>query len=154
MKTTSTQIAKNLGVTTAQVRAGLLRNAKSMRGYSDADLKRMGKTRAEVNAIADDYEKRGNPLAELQAMIAGTVAAFADKKMRAEAMQAIQWRLRGPNGEFVGLGGLHGLQCSFVPESAAFVFDGRDNEKMKLATYEAALGELTVEILPQILCAS
>lgn len=32
----------------------------------------------------------------------------------------------------------------------AELFDGRDNEAMKLATYERALGPLTVEIIPQL----
>jgi len=61
-------------------------------------------------------------------------------------MAAIKWRLRGPVGQFVGLGS--GLKCAFVAESNAMIFDGRDNEEMKLATYQAELGNLTVEILP------
>ena len=88
-----------------------------------------------------------NKLAELKQMIAGTVAAYPDKKQCWKAMQAIQWRLRGPNGEYVGL--TKKLACAFVPEADAFVFDGRDNEDMKMATYQAALGELTIEIIPQ-----
>lgn len=80
-------------------------------------------------------------------MIQGTVAAHGGpSKASWKAMAAIKWRLRGPVGQYVGLG--HGFRCAFVPESKAMVFDGRDNEEMKLATYEAELGELTVEILP------
>lgn len=51
-------IAKALGVTVEQARAGLTRNADAMRAYTDKDLKRMKKTRAEVNTMADDYERR------------------------------------------------------------------------------------------------
>jgi len=35
------------------------------------------------------------------------------------------------------------------PESKALVFDGRDNEELKLCVYQAMLGQLTIEILPQ-----
>lgn len=38
--------------------------------------------------------------------------------------------------------------------SKAVVFDGRDNEEMKLGYYGARLGvKLDVEIIPQIVCA-
>lgn len=86
-------------------------------------------------------------LSELKDMIAGTVTAYPDPKKRWKAMRAIQWRLRGLHGEFVGM---DNLACAFVPESRALVFDGRDNEDLKLVFYQAALGDLTVEILPQI----
>lgn len=85
---------------------------------------------------------------ELSAMINGTVAAYPDNKRLIPALKAIQWRLHGPNGEYVGLN--RTLDCAFVPESAAFIFDGRDNEAMKLAIYQAALGPLTIEIIPQL----
>lgn len=92
-----------------------------------------------------------NKLTEIQAMIAGVLNAFPDtgkvNRRRTNALKACQWRLRGPNGEFVGL---RHMACSFVPEASSFVFDGRDNEAMKLATYERALGPLTVEIIPQL----
>jgi len=92
-----------------------------------------------------------NKLSELQAMIRGTIDAHQVNRNRQRALRAIQWRLRGPNGEFVGLGVLSdGLPCIFCPESSAMVFDGRDNETIKLATYERALGPLTVEIIPQL----
>lgn len=41
-----------------QARALMLRNAAAMRLYTDKDLKRAGKTRAQMNAIADNYEAR------------------------------------------------------------------------------------------------
>lgn len=79
-------------------------------------------------------------------MIQGTLRANKDRQ---RALKAIQWRLRGPRGEFVGL--YVGLGCGFVPEENAIVFDGRDNEQQKLRTYQSALGNrLTVEILPQV----
>ncbi len=90
-----------------------------------------------------------NPkLSQIKAMIQGAIAAHKDdvKQLR-KAMKACQWRLRGPNGEFVGL---KSLRCAFVPESEAFVFDGRDNEEAKLRMYEITLGSLTVEIIPQV----
>ncbi len=100
-----------------------------------------------------------NPkLKELQAQIAGVLTAFpigqtkdAAYRLRVKALKACMWRLRGPNGEFVGLGPLmEGLKCRFVPEAQGLIFDGRDNEERKLKTYEAALGPLVVEIIPQI----
>ena len=89
---------------------------------------------------------KSNPLSELQAMIHGTVMAHTGKD-RQKALKAIQWRFRGPNGEYVGLN--KQLACSFVPEPQALIFDGRDNERMKLDCYQSALGPLTIEILPQ-----
>jgi hypothetical protein len=89
-------------------------------------------------------------LSELQLMIQGTLDAYQGEPMRAErlrALKAIQWRLRGPHGEFVGVNGFFGV--AFVPENDALIFDGRDNEARKLAMYEAILGQLTIEILPQ-----
>lgn len=89
-----------------------------------------------------------NPkLSELQLMIQGTLDAYEDRRARLDALKAIQWRLRGPHGEFVGVNGFFGV--AFVPENDALIFDGRDNEARKLATYEAVLGQLTIEILPQ-----
>ena len=83
-------------------------------------------------------------LSELQAMIRGTVAATSPSE-RKNALKSIQWRLRGPHGEFVGLN--NSLACVFVPEAQAEIFDGRDNELMKLRIYEFALGPLAIEIL-------
>lgn len=81
-------------------------------------------------------------------MIAGTRAVFAsDKNLILKSMKAIQWRLRGSNGEFVGLSG---MRCSFVAEKDAIIFDARDNETIKTQTYSRALGALTIEILQQI----
>lgn len=97
--------------------------------------------------MAGAVNAKSNPLEELQTMIRGTIEAYPNINDRVKALKAIQWRLRGPNGEYIGLN--KQLACSFVPESAALVFDGRDNEEMKLRAYEAALGPLTVEILPQ-----
>lgn len=82
---------------------------------------------------------------EVTAMCDGVLAAFPQGRMRTKALKAVQWRLRGSLGEFVGLS--DDLRCAFVPESKAFVFDGRDNEARKLATYETALGPLTIEVI-------
>lgn len=72
------------------------------------------------------------------------VASNPDRKARWKAMRSIKWRLRGEHDEFVGLDGLF---CAFVPESSAMIFDGRDNEDMKLAAYQMRLGKLSVEIV-------
>ena len=92
--------------------------------------------------------------AELKQMIEGAIRCTSPN-MRRKALKACMWRLRGPNGEYVGLNA-DKTACpviAFVPESRALIFDGRDNEDMKLRTYEAVLGELTIEIVPQI-CAA
>ena len=81
---------------------------------------------------------------ELKQMIQGAMKSASPRK----ALMACRWRLRGPNGEFVGMSG---MRCAFVPESSALIFDGRDNEDAKLAFYQCFLGELLVEVLP---CAS
>lgn len=59
-------------------------------------------------------------------------------------LEQIKWRLRGPNGEFVGLST---FRCDFVPEKNALIFDGRDNEDLKKRTFERVLGPLTVELI-------
>ena len=56
--TTPQKQALALGVTENQLRAGLMRNAVAIRNYSEADLKRWGKTRKQANTIADDYTSR------------------------------------------------------------------------------------------------
>jgi hypothetical protein len=88
-----------------------------------------------------------NGMDELNAMIKGTCEAFADSKQRWKAMKAIQWRFRGPCGEFVGN---RAMRAAFVSEAEATIFDGRDNAEMKQRFFEAVLKyPLTVEILPQ-----
>ena len=59
VKPTPATIALIFGCTKQQAAAGLRRNANSMRKYTANDLRRMGKTRKQVNAMADDYETRG-----------------------------------------------------------------------------------------------
>jgi hypothetical protein len=83
-------------------------------------------------------------LEELNQMIDGA-ARLANKE---QALKAVQWRFRGPNGEFVGL---RGIKCAFVPESQASVFDGRDNAAHKLQFWQTILqAPLSIEILPQV----
>lgn len=65
-------------------------------------------------------------------------------KERNKALAKIKWRMRGPSGEFVGL---NDLRCAFVPESGAMIFDGRDSETCRLATYQATLGPLRIELI-------
>lgn len=89
-------------------------------------------------------------LSEVQEMVRGALSRHPVKsKELQEELKAIQWRLRGPRGEHVGLVKL--FNCAFVPESESLVFDGRDNEAMKLRVYELAIGvPLTIEVLPQL----
>lgn len=54
------QQARALGSTPDKVAALMLRNAAAMRLYTAKDLKRAGKTRAQMNTIADNYEARAN----------------------------------------------------------------------------------------------
>lgn len=88
---------------------------------------------------------------ELKQMIAGVLKAYPPGHERIKALKACQWRLRGPCGEFVGIGDVRsGFKGKFLPESHAQLFDGRDNEDLKFAVYQRDLGPLTVEIIPQI----
>lgn len=82
---------------------------------------------------------------EVRAIVRDLMAAIPDPRKRREALQSVRWRLRGPRREFVGLAA--GAKCSFVAESEAQVFDGRDSENMKVTMYEATLGPLTVELV-------
>lgn len=91
-----------------------------------------------------------NTISELQSMIEGTLTAFAhNPKLRTKALKAIQWRFRGPNGEYVASGERLGDKVAFCPQDRATIFDGRDNEAHKLSFYQTFLGPLTIEILPQ-----
>lgn len=88
-----------------------------------------------------------NTTDELSKMIAGTVAAYRIQRERVKALKAIQWRFRGPHGEYCGLNTQ--WECCFCAESQASIFDGCDNEKTKLLFWERALkSKLTIEILP------
>lgn len=89
-------------------------------------------------------------LSELQTMIQGTAAVYGNPRELRKALKAIQWRFRGPNGEYVTSGHELGDRVAFCPEDHATIFDGRDNETQKLAYYEAFLGPLTIEIIPQL----
>lgn len=55
---TPEQQAKAFGCSVEQVKALMQRNAADMRRYTDRQLKRAGKTREQMNAIADDYDRR------------------------------------------------------------------------------------------------
>lgn len=89
-------------------------------------------------------------LSELREMITGTVRAYPDNKGLMKALKAIQWRLRSADGRYVQLE--PGLFTSTLgPVETALVFDGRNNEEIKLRWYEMMLKQpLSIEILPQI----
>ena len=82
-------------------------------------------------------------LSDLRAMIDGAIR-FVSHNSRSKALRSVKWRLRGAGGEFVGLSDR--LAPSFVDERSALVFDGLDNECVKLAAF-SVLGELVIEIL-------
>ena len=100
--------------------------------------------------IYNPVTKTNPKLAELKAMIIGVVESTPAGRTRTKALKACQWRMRGPNGEYVGLTGGARLICSFVSEAQAMILDGRDSYEIKLATFERELGPLSVEIIPQI----
>lgn len=84
-------------------------------------------------------------LDELHQMIQGAGEAFDNPDQRWEAMGAIEWRLRGPNGQYVGL---DGVRAAFVPEEKALTFSGHDNEVRKIVYFQAVLRErISVEVL-------
>lgn len=71
-------------------------------------------------------------------------------KARNKALASVKWVLMCADG-YASLS--EQARCIIVPDLCdAMVFDGRDNEERKVATYSAALGtEFVVELLP---CAS
>lgn len=95
--------------------------------------------------------KPNRPLDRLRHHVTGAIErgeaqAIVEQKPPGQSVQFTPgpWRLRGPQGQFVGL---DGLRCAFVPEHEALTFDGRDNEATKLGIYQATLGPLRIELL-------
>lgn len=86
--------------------------------------------------------------------VAEVIAANADPKARWKAMKAmkdLKWRLRAPGTDcYAGLiadgNTATGLRCVLGPVDTAQVFDGRDNEELKLRYWSAQLGPLMVEV--------
>jgi hypothetical protein len=99
-----------------------------------------------------------NALSELKTMIAAAIARNPAGRARLAELKAIQWRLVDAVGNYVQpCGGMADLMNPprFGPLDTAAVFDGRDNEDQKLRYFTATTGRvLSVEILPQIVCAS
>lgn len=93
-----------------------------------------------------------NPLFELQAMIAGTVAAFPNSKDRRRALMAIQWRLVDADGRSVHLNMRGGDTCfAWCHRDEGIIFDGRDNETLKIRYFSAMMKTpLFIDIIPQI----
>jgi hypothetical protein len=82
----------------------------------------------------------------LGSLIAEAVNTTEPGKARTDALKAIRWQFRGPNGEYVGLDG--GTNCAFVPQSNAQVFDGRDNQEAKRRFWQAQMRvTLTIEVI-------
>ncbi len=78
-----------------------------------------------------------------------TTACAATKpntRARNEALALVRWRLESSNGLCAGLDNKFG--CALVCPPSAQVFDGRDNEALKKAFFETALGvELALVLL-------
>ncbi|WP_395750133.1 hypothetical protein [Prosthecobacter sp.] len=65
---------------------------------------------------------------------------------RNKALSLVRWRLESSNGLCAGLDAEMG--CALVSPPNAQVFDGRDNESLKKAFFETALGvELALVLL-------
>lgn len=73
------------------------------------------------------------------------VAANLPGPLRTKALKGIRWVMECPDGYAM----LDGLQCALTTDpDRAQVYDGRDNEKMKLAFWSQQLGTpLTVSFL-------
>lgn len=90
-----------------------------------------------------------NTLTELRATISATIAANPDRKARWKAMKSIQWRMYCPQlNLWAGLDGIDIVPCASPDDPRVQVFDGRDNEEIKLPFYKLITGiEWQVEIL-------
>jgi len=87
---------------------------------------------------------------DLREMIAGVVERGEGRR----GLMACQWRLVDGDGRGVALRGASSAPC-FCHRDEAIVFDGRDNEALKLRFFSFLLRvPLFVEIIPQIVCAS
>lgn len=89
-------------------------------------------------------------LQELDKMISGTVLAYQGQpKQLRQALQAIQWRLVDADRRSVCLG--NNLEVQWCAFEDGIVFDGRDNQAMKLKFYSVLMKTpLTIELLPQL----
>lgn len=82
--------------------------------------------------------------------IAATIASTqAGTKARASALSGIKWSLESESGLVVGLDDEGGCILCPAESPLAQVFDGRDNEAMKLRVYQMIIGEtLSIVLLP------
>lgn len=70
-------------------------------------------------------------------------------KARASALSGIKWRLESESGLVAGLDNEGGCILCPAESPLAQVFDGRDNEAMKLRVYQMLIGEtLSIVLLP------
>jgi hypothetical protein len=132
MKTHLNKIAGQFGCTPAQVAAQFAKNKKQLTAMADQ---------------AADTGKKVNGFTELQlrinAAIVGTPKSAGTS--RANALASIEWVLKEACGLYVGM---KNLQTALVEKAEASVFDGRDNEAMKLKYFTALTGgNFTIELL-------
>jgi hypothetical protein len=83
---------------------------------------------------------------ELKLRIASALATTTPQTpARNKALTSVKWVLREACGLFVGM---DGLSTALVPLESATVFDGRDNEAMKLKYFTATTGgKFTIEMV-------
>lgn len=76
-------------------------------------------------------------------------ATVTGTKARAKALSEIKWRLESASGLVAGLGVQSDCILCDASSPQAQVFDGRDNEAMKIQMYQSLLGvKLYLTLLP------
>ena len=135
-KPTVAEVAGMFVARPGEVRSQYRKNAIQLRGIAaQAGAGRSrGATGAKWLGLAQSADDAASGIAELRSKIEES----GDPK-------SVLWRMRGPDGEFVGINGR--LAPAFVDERSALVFDGRDNEATKLAFFRITLGNLHIEVL-------
>lgn len=78
---------------------------------------------------------------QLKAKISALIEANPDRKARWKAMRTIKWRMYCPQlNLWAGLDGIDIVPCASPDDPRVQVFDGRDNEDLKLQFYTAITG--------------
>lgn len=82
--------------------------------------------------------KNDNGVAEVRERISEVIngTTKTGSHARSKALAGVQWFLATEDGRAVGL---RGLVYTLVPIEEAEIYDGRDNEEMKLRYFEAVL---------------
>lgn len=82
---------------------------------------------------------------QLKQIVAAISGTEPKTKARNKALSSVRWVLREACGLYAGL---DGARIVLVEKSSAQVFDGRDNEKIKIAFYAGVTGgKFTLETI-------